>query len=70
MQEKKEPSDFWFDVQGRLLCSFAGGLWWFVMVSWWFAVVCESLLVVCGGLWSFPGGLWSFVVVTCFSNYD
>ena len=56
MQEKKEPSDFWFDVQGRLLCSFAGGLWWFVVVCgglWWFVVIC----------WWFVGVCWWFVVV-------
>ena len=40
-----------FVVCGRL-CSFAGGLWSFVMV-------CGGLLVVCGRLW------W-FAVVVCF----
>ena len=53
MREETKRQIFSLMCKGDYLCSFASGLWLFV--------------VVCGRLWWFPGGLWSFVVVACFS---
>ena len=43
-EERKETSDFWFDMQG----------WLFVFVCWWFVVFGGRLCSFSGSLWSLP----------------
>ena len=47
MREETKRQIFSLMCKGDYLCSFASGLWSFV-------VVCGGFLVVCGRLWSLP----------------